>query len=155
MSFDDMKDDTERDKELRAKRRKEKKKRIANLYGVGLTVINEYKGHKIVPYNDERDYEYDKKDLKNAKKILLNCTFLLDGSEAMAKPLATASTTIFELQNLLYSEYRMRLSQRETAALIHLLHSGNNNIIEGLSLTHSLVGLLTHPLTHFLCQVKD
>jgi len=128
--------EAERDKELREKRRKEKKKRIASLYGVGLTVINGCKGHKIVPYNDERDYEYDKKDLKNAKKILLNCNFLLNGSEAMAKPLETASTTIFELQNLLYSEYRMRLSQRETAALIHLLHSGNNSIIEGLTLTY-------------------
>ena len=41
----------------------------------------------------------------------------------------------------------MRLSQRETAALIHLLHTGTNNIIDGLishrfiSFTHSLINL--------------
>ena len=48
----------------------------------------------------------------------------------------------------------MRLSQRETAALIHLLHTGANNVIDGFQLVLPFFFIFS-PSNSFFSQEKD
>lgn len=105
-------------------RRKKAKVRLATLYATGVSKAVKLKGKKRKVLGDERDYEFSPEDLDGALSLIEDCPALKTlGASRLENAVNDYAITIFEVISLLDMSLSLRLTQRQTAALVDKLNA--------------------------------
>ena len=109
-------------KEDAQQRKRAAKQRLGNLYGEAANTASRLKGKQVTLHGDEQDFEYEDVDVETVKIKVEACPLLTGiGGTALEMSVPDNVISILDLRYMLKIEYRLKLTLKQTAALIGLI----------------------------------